>query len=117
VLVTVMDKDRLADYQTMTAELRKAGIRAEMFLGGGNMAKQLKYADKRACPVAVIEGGNEKEAGVVQLKDLALGARLAALLEAGRRSGGTRIRGVAGHGNTVRIRATRRRRHHRRRVR
>ncbi len=81
VLVTVMDKDRLADYQEMVAELRSAGLRAEMFLGGGNMAKQLKYADKRACPVAIIEGGNEKEAGVVQLKDLALGARLAAEIE------------------------------------
>lgn len=81
VLVTVMDKDRLPDYQTMVAELRQSGLRAEMFLGGGNMAKQLKYADKRACPVAVIEGGDEKEAGVVQLKDLALGARLAAEIE------------------------------------
>jgi len=81
VLVTVMDKDRLADYQTMVGELRAAGIRAEMFLGGGNMAKQLKYADKRGCPVAVIEGGNEKDAGIVQLKDLALGARLAAEIE------------------------------------
>ncbi|MEM7271069.1 MAG: histidine--tRNA ligase, partial [Pseudomonadota bacterium] len=78
VLVTVMDKDRVADYQAMVGELRAAGLRAEMFLGGGNMAKQLKYADKRACPIAVIEGGNEREAGVVQLKDLALGARLAA---------------------------------------
>ena len=81
VLVTVMDKDRLADYQAMAKELRDAGIRAEMFLGGGNMAKQLKYADKRGCPVAIIEGGNEKETGIVQLKDLALGARLAAEIE------------------------------------
>ncbi|MEO0361560.1 MAG: histidine--tRNA ligase [Pseudomonadota bacterium] len=81
VLVTVMDKDRLADYQTMVAELRAAGIRAEMFMGGGNMAKQLKYADKRACPVAIIEGSAEKDAGLVQLKDLALGARLAAEIE------------------------------------
>ncbi|MFV0473589.1 MAG: histidine--tRNA ligase [Pikeienuella sp.] len=81
VLVTVMDRDRLADYQAMVAELRAAGLRAEMFLGGGNMAKQLKYADKRACPVAVIEGGDERAQGVVQLKDLALGARLAAEIE------------------------------------
>lgn len=81
VLVTVMDKGRLADYQAMVAELRAAGIRAEMFLGGGNMAKQLKYADKRGAPVAVIEGGDEKEAGIIQLKDLALGARLAAEIE------------------------------------
>ena len=81
VLVTVMDTDRLPDYQTMVAELRSAGVRAEMFLGGGNMAKQLKYADKRSSPVAIIEGGNEKDAGIVQLKDLALGARLAAEIE------------------------------------
>lgn len=79
--MTVMDKARLADYQTMVSELRAAGVRAEMFLGGGNMAKQLKYADKRAAPVAVIEGEDEKARGVVQLKDLALGARLAAEIE------------------------------------
>ncbi|MEM7524676.1 MAG: histidine--tRNA ligase [Pseudomonadota bacterium] len=81
VLVTVMDKDRLADYQAMVSDLRDAGVRAELFLGGGNMARQLKYADKRGCPVAVIEGGDEHERGVVQLKDLALGARLAAEIE------------------------------------
>lgn len=81
VLVTVMEKDRLAEYQAMTAELRAAGLRAEMFLGGGNMAKQLKYADKRGSPVAIIEGSEERARGVVQLKDLALGARLAAEIE------------------------------------
>lgn len=78
VIVTVMDRARLPDYQAMATELRRAGIRAELFLGGGNMARQLKYADKRAAPVAVIEGGDEQARGVVQLKDLALGARLAA---------------------------------------
>ena len=81
VVVTAMDRDRLGDYQAMAAELRAAGIRAEVFLGGGNMGKQLKYADKRAAPVAVIEGGDEKDRGVVQIKDLALGARLAADIE------------------------------------
>jgi histidyl-tRNA synthetase len=78
VVVTVMDRDQLAGYQAMAAELRSAGIRAEVFLGGGNMARQLKYADQRGSAVAVIEGGDERARGVVQLKDLALGARLAA---------------------------------------
>jgi histidyl-tRNA synthetase len=73
-----MDRDRMAQYQAMAAELRAAGIRAEVFLGGGNMGRQLKYADQRNAPVAVIEGGDEEARGVVQLKDLALGARLAA---------------------------------------
>lgn len=81
VVVTVMDRDRMADYQAMAAELRRAGIRAEVFLGGGNMAKQLRYADQRRSAVAVIEGGDERARGVVQLKDLALGARLAAEIE------------------------------------
>jgi histidyl-tRNA synthetase len=78
VVVTVMDRERMAGYQTMAAELRAAGLRAEVFLGGGNLARQLKYADQRGSPVAVIEGGDERGRGVVQLKDLALGARLAA---------------------------------------
>ena len=81
VVITVMDRDEMAGYQAMAAELRAAGIRAEVFLGGGNMARQLKYADRRACPVAVIEGGDERARGVVQIKDLALGARLAANIE------------------------------------
>ncbi|MEM8570548.1 MAG: histidine--tRNA ligase [Pseudomonadota bacterium] len=77
VVITVMDRNRMADYQLMAAELREGNIRAEVFLGGGNMGKQLKYADARGCPVAIIEGEAERSRGVVQLKDLALGAALA----------------------------------------
>ncbi len=78
VVVTVMDKARMADYQAMVAELRNNGIRAEVYLGNPkNFGNQLKYADKRESPVAVIEGGDEKERGVVQIKDLILGAKLA----------------------------------------
>ncbi|MGP6087370.1 histidine--tRNA ligase [Antarctobacter jejuensis] len=78
VVVTVMDRDRMADYQSMVADLRNAGIRAEVYLGNPkNFGNQLKYADKRESPVAVIEGGDEKERGVVQIKDLILGAKLA----------------------------------------
>ncbi|MEL0437635.1 histidine--tRNA ligase [Phycobacter sp. K97] len=78
VVVTVMDRDRMADYQAMVAELRAAGIRAEVYLGNPkNFGNQLKYADKRHSPVAVIEGGDEKERGVVQIKDLILGAKIA----------------------------------------
>ncbi len=81
VVVTVMDRARMADYQAMAAELRAAGLRAEVFLGAGNMGRQLKYADQRSAPVAVIAGEDERARGVVQLKDLALGARLAAEIE------------------------------------
>ena len=78
VVVTVMDRDRMADYQAMVAELRNAGIRAEVYLGNPkNFGNQLKYADKRNSPVAVIEGGDEHANGVVQIKDLILGAKIA----------------------------------------
>ena len=78
VVVTVMDKSRMADYQAMVAELRQAGIRAEVYLGNPkNFGNQLKYADKRGSPVAIIEGGDEHDKGVVQIKDLILGAKIA----------------------------------------
>ncbi|SDG41176.1 histidine--tRNA ligase [Pelagibacterium luteolum] len=79
VVVTVMEKDRIADYQTMVADLRTAGVRAELFLGSSkNMGKQMKYADKRNAPAVIIQGSDEREQGIVQIKDLAVGAEAAA---------------------------------------
>jgi len=78
VVITVMDRARMSDYQAMVGELRRAGIRAEVYLGNPkNFGNQLKYADKRGAPVAVIQGSDEAERGVVQVKDLVLGARIA----------------------------------------
>ncbi|MBB3995495.1 histidyl-tRNA synthetase [Sulfitobacter undariae] len=78
VVVTVMDKARMADYQAMVAELRQAGIRAEVYLGNPkNFGNQLKYADKRGSPVAIIEGDEEHQNGMIQIKDLVLGAKIA----------------------------------------
>ncbi|MFA8441203.1 histidine--tRNA ligase [Yoonia sp.] len=78
VVVTVMDRDRMSDYQTMVAELRNAGIRAEVYLGNPkNFGNQLKYADKRASPVAIIAGSDEFDKGILQIKDLILGAEIA----------------------------------------
>ena len=78
VIVTVMDPEQMSSYQDMAAELREAGIRAEVFLGNArNFGRQMKYADRRDAPVAVIEGSEERRSGTVQLKDLALGRRIA----------------------------------------
>jgi histidyl-tRNA synthetase len=81
VVVTVFDRDRVADYQKMVGALRGAGIRAELYLGNpkNNVGQQLKYADKRGSPCAVIQGGDEKAKGEVQIKDLILGATLNAI--------------------------------------
>jgi histidyl-tRNA synthetase len=77
VVVTVFDRDRVADYQRMVAQLRGAGIRAELYLGNPkNMGNQLKYADRRNAPCVIIQGSDEKTKGKVLVKDLILGAGL-----------------------------------------
>jgi histidyl-tRNA synthetase len=78
VVVTVMDRDRMAEYQRMTSELRAAGIASEMYLGGSGMKAQLKYADKRNSPCVIIQGSQEAAEGKVQVKDLAAGKEHAA---------------------------------------
>jgi len=79
VVVLVFDKDRMADYQTMVQALRNADIRAELYLGSSGMKAQMKYADRRGAPCVIIQGGDEKERGEVQIKDLVLGAGLTAI--------------------------------------
>lgn len=74
VVVLVMDRDRLADYQKMAQRLRNAGIRAEMYLGTSGMKAQMKYADKRGSPCVIIQGSDERDRGEVQIKDLIEGA-------------------------------------------
>jgi histidyl-tRNA synthetase len=62
VVVTVFDRDRVADYQKMVAALRNENIRAELYLGNPkNMGNQLKYADARNSPCAIVQGSNERE--------------------------------------------------------
>ena len=79
VVVTVFDKDRIADYQNMVALLRNAGIRAELYLGSGKFGPQMKYADRRNSPCVVIQGSDEKAKGEITIKDLIVGAELAKL--------------------------------------
>lgn len=78
-VVTVMDRERMADYMKMAAELRAAGLRAEVYLGNPkNFGNQMKYADRRGAAVAIIAGSDEAARDVVQIKDLVAGAAIAA---------------------------------------
>ncbi|CAN7214404.1 histidine--tRNA ligase [Pararhizobium sp. LjRoot255] len=84
VVVCVMDRDTesLGKYQQFTQQLRHAGIRAEMYQGNKkNFGDQLKYADRRGSPLAIIQGGDERSQGVVQIKDLIEGKRLSGEIE------------------------------------
>ncbi|WP_316859342.1 histidine--tRNA ligase [uncultured Cohaesibacter sp.] len=84
VLVTVMDGDveSLGHYMKMVQDLRAAGVRSELYQGNWKkFGNQLKYADKRGCPLAIIQGSDEKEQGIIQIKDLEEGKRLSAEIE------------------------------------
>jgi histidyl-tRNA synthetase len=77
VVVTVFGGE-IAGYQQMVATLRNAGIRAELYLGNPkhSLGQQMKYADRRNSPCAIIQGSDEKASGKIQIKDLILGAGL-----------------------------------------
>ncbi len=80
VVVVVLDRDHMADYQRLVAQLRAAGIASELYLGSSGLNAQLKYADRRGSHCAVIQGSNERDAAggrQVVIRDLVLGAELA----------------------------------------
>ncbi|HWE47762.1 MAG TPA: histidine--tRNA ligase [Caulobacteraceae bacterium] len=77
VVIIAFDQARMADYFAVARELREAGIAAEVYLGRSGMKAQMKYADRRLSPAAVIIGDDELAAGTVTIKDLDLGRALA----------------------------------------
>jgi len=80
VVVIVFNPDDMAEYFAVAGELRAAGIAAEVYLGASGMKAQMKYADRRLAPAAVILGGDEIAAGKVTIKDLDLGRVLSSEL-------------------------------------
>lgn len=90
VLITVMDKSMLADYAKIAKNLRDVlnpldkarqplgpNIPVELFQGNPkDFPKQLRYADRRNSPIAIIQGSNEKDAGKIIVKDLIEGKRI-----------------------------------------
>ena len=76
VVVLVMDRDQMAQYQSLVTTLRQNGLRAELYLGDAGMKAQMKYADRRHARCVVIQGSDERAKGEVLIKDLVLGATL-----------------------------------------
>ncbi len=71
VIVCVMDEKYLKNYYEILDILRKNNINSEIFLDSKkNLGKQLTYANKRRCPIAVICGENEFKDNKITLKNL-----------------------------------------------
>ena len=77
VVVIVFSEADMQAYLDAVSDLRSAGIAAELYLGRAGMKAQMKYADRRGSPAAVILGGDEIAAGQVTVKDLDAGRALA----------------------------------------
>ena len=70
-LISVFDRELLSLSQRITHTLRSANINTELYSNPGDrLDKQLKYADKKGIPYAVIVGPEEVAKKVVKLKDL-----------------------------------------------
>jgi histidyl-tRNA synthetase len=74
VLIANMDPALANEYLEMTWELRRADIPTEFYIGTAKgPGKQLKYADQYEIPVVLLYGTNEKEQGIVTIKDMTVG--------------------------------------------
>jgi len=78
VVILALDNAAIGEYLAIAQTLRGEGIAAEVYLGSSGMRPQMKYADRRLSPAAVIIGGDELANGTVTIKDLDLGRKLAA---------------------------------------
>ena len=71
VLVCILDSKYLKKYYKILDYLRENGINSELYLDSSkNLKKQLTYADKKGCPVAVIVGDSEFKENKYTLKNL-----------------------------------------------
>jgi len=81
VIVLVFDTAMMTEYQKIAQELRASDIAVEVYYGmQKNLKKQMAYADQSRCSVAVLVGEDELKKGVVTLRNLKLGAELAATI-------------------------------------
>lgn len=73
-LVTIFDEQHVAASLALARELRAAGVKVEQALDARDkLGKQLKHADRRGTPFALVLGPDELARGVVVVKDLRSG--------------------------------------------
>ena len=73
LFIAYFDASRLTSYFHLARELRAAGLGVEVYPEAKKLGQQLKYADQRGFPLAIIRGGDEFAAETCQLKDLRTG--------------------------------------------
>jgi histidyl-tRNA synthetase len=76
VAITVIDDDAAADAMEFAAQLRRAGLRTEVYLGSSRkLARQLRWAADRKARYVLIYGPQDRAAGLVTVRDMDSGAQ------------------------------------------
>ena len=73
LLFANMGQDELKYLIPVVKSLREAGVSCEIYPEHTKLKKQFDYADRKLIPFLSIVGGDEVEAGVINVKNLATG--------------------------------------------
>ena len=73
IMLTNFDKEAQKYGLGILTQLRKAGVKAEMYPDASKLKKQFDYADRKKIPYVVIIGSEEMESGVLSIKNMQSG--------------------------------------------
>jgi histidyl-tRNA synthetase len=73
VMVTIWNDASAPDSLALAADLRRGGLRVDVYPEPDRLGKQFKYAALRNIPFVTVVGDDEKAAGTVTVKDLRSG--------------------------------------------
>ena len=76
VVICVFDKKQMPQYNKLLTLIRSSNINSEIYCGDGNLKTQMKYADKKNAPAAILYGNNEIKSGTATIKNLKLGKEI-----------------------------------------
>ena len=73
VMVSLWNDGSRTDALALASELRRAGLRVDIYPEADKLGKQFKYASSRNIPFVAIVGDDERAHGTVSIKDLRTG--------------------------------------------
>jgi histidyl-tRNA synthetase len=72
-MVTIWSGESRGDALALAGELRRGGLRVDLYPEADKLGKQFKYASSRSVPFVVILGDDERAKGAVSIKDMRSG--------------------------------------------
>ena len=73
VMVTIWNDEARSDALALASELRRVGLRVDVYPDSDKLGKQVKYASSRHVPFVAVLGDDERARGEVAVKDLRTG--------------------------------------------